>query len=128
MPVRTQRGITIWGMMVVAILIAFFALIGIKLFPVYMTDMKIKGALGGLSRDISARDASKTELITKLGKRLEIDNVDNVLDYRKDITFEKKGRARVMRVQYESVTPLFYNLSVLAQFDHTVEVGTFVGE
>ena len=128
MPVRTQRGITMWGMMIVAILIAFFSLIAIKLFPVYMTDMKIKGAMDALGRDISARDASKTELLTKLGKRMEIDDVDRVINFREDITFEKKGRARVMRVRYESVTPLFYNLSILAQFDHSAEVGTFVDQ
>ena len=125
MKMNRQQGMTMWGVMVIALLIAFFALLGIKIFPIYMTDMKIKSALEGVAKQSINTNMTNIEIREAMRKRLEIDNADSDVDLKTALIFEKRGRTRIARIQYESIAPLFYNLSILAVFDHSEETGGF---
>ena len=43
-----QRGMTMWGLLFVFVVIGFVAYIGILLFPPYMADLKVKSTLDNL--------------------------------------------------------------------------------
>ncbi len=116
-----QRGMTLWGMLFVMGVLAFFLFIFFKLFPPYMEDFKIKSALDSLARQEDAGRMSKGEAAEALRKRFEIDNIDSVkLD--KDLTVEARGRMKIIRLRYENIIPIMGNLSILLEFDHSKEV------
>ncbi|MDH5633631.1 MAG: DUF4845 domain-containing protein [Gammaproteobacteria bacterium] len=125
---RFQRGMSIWSFSLIALVGGFFVLVGVKMVPVYLTDMKIKSALTSLARDPVAQNAPKYEIKEMIRKRLEIDMAERAVNLEQDLAFERDGRARVIRIAYESVTPLFSNISILVQFDHKEKVGDFAGD
>ncbi len=118
---RRQSGMTIWGMSYVLGTLAFFIFILFKLIPPYLLDIKIKGALESLGRQPDAGSMSVPDIQEAIRKRLEIDSAD-YFDLSKSLTIEPRGRSRRIRINYESVTPILYNVSILIIFDHSVDV------
>lgn len=122
---RQQQGITMWGVLVIAILIGFFALLILKLFPPYMSSMKVQSILAGISEEASSRPMNNVEVLEGLRKRFDIDDIDSKINLREAISFERAGRMRVVRITYDDITPIFGNVFVLIEFDHSAEVGKF---
>jgi len=125
MKITTQSGFTIWSILAIALLIGFFSLLGIKLFPVYMVDMNVKSSLTSLKNQSSAAAMTNLQLKMALDKRFQINDVDRSVNTREALSFESDKGARVVRVSYDSITPIFKNIYVLIEFDHAEEIGRF---
>ncbi len=63
---------------------------------------------------------SRAELIERLDKRFDIDNVTNVKPGQLEI--KPMGKMKVISLKYEVVVPLAYNVSALLEFDHARQV------
>ena len=118
---QRQRGMTFWGLLFVLGVLAFFLFLLFKLFPPYMENFKVKGALDGLARQSDIGSMSRADVASALSKRFDIDNVTAV-NLAKDLTIEARGRAKVIRIHYENVIPIVANVSILLEFDHAKEV------
>jgi hypothetical protein len=118
---KRQSGITMWGMLFVLGTLAFFLFLTFKLLPPYLGDMKIKSALEGLGRQPDAGSMSVPEITEAIRKRLEIDSADD-FDLANSLTVTARGKNKVIRINYESVTPMVFNVSALLTFDHSIEV------
>ena len=121
---RRHDGITYLGMLVLLIVIAFFAVILIKVMPLYMEHFKVKSSLDSLAQE--AKDTQKVlsplEIEKHLLNRLSINDVDRV--NKKDITVTREGNKYVVTVSYEARVHLFYNIDLVAQFKNdSVELG-----
>jgi len=126
MALKKQKGITMWGIAMIALIVAFFALLVIKIVPTYLLDLKVKSALEGVARQTKQSNMTNSEIKQALEKRFEIDQVNEQdLNVKDNVKFLKKGRDRVIQIEYEVVTPLFINISILVQFDHKAEAGKF---
>ena len=86
-----------------------------------MDDFKVKSALDSLVKQSDIGSLSKAAISESLRKRFDIDNISYV-DPVRDLSLENRGRVRVIRVRYQPVIPLMFNISVLLEFDHTREV------
>ena len=115
-----QAGMTMWGLLFVLGTLAFFFFLFAKLFSPYMDDFKVKTALASLARQSDAGTMTVPAIQEAIRKRLEIDNADN-FDL-SALTVETKGRAKTIRIKYEAVVPMAFNISALLSFDHAVEV------
>jgi Domain of unknown function (DUF4845) len=118
---KRQSGMTIWSLMFVLGTLAFFVFLFFKLLPPYLSDMKIQGALTSLGRQPDAGSMSIPEIQEAIRKRLEIDSADD-FDLSSSLTVTARGKNKLIRINYESVTPIFFNISALLTFDHSVEV------
>jgi len=118
---KHQSGMTMWGMLFVLGTLAFFLFILFKLIPPYLDDFKIKSALNSLGGQPEAGTMAPGEIQEAIRKRLEIDSFDS-FDLSKSLTIEPRGKMRVIRISYETVVPMVSNISVLLDFDHSVEV------
>lgn len=121
---RNERGMTIWGMAFIVLLVGFFALMALKLVPPYMQNFKIKTALAELKNQ--AGGMSREEIVNALQKRFDVDDVDNV-DPRTALKIESGNRVRILRIAYQVKVPLFYNVSALIDFNDSVEVANVAG-
>lgn len=117
---KQQYGMTMWSAMFVIGVAVFFIFLLFKLLPPYLEDMKVRSALEGLSREANSGGLTKVELVQRLEKRFDIDNVTAVKA--SQMVIEARGRQKVMRMTYEVVVPLVYNISALLEFDHAREV------
>lgn len=117
---KRQSGMTMWGMLFVLGTLAFFFFLFAKLFSPYMDDLKVKSALESLSRQPDVGSMSVPAIQEAIRKRLEIDNADN-FDM-SALTVETRGKMKVVRIRYEAVVPMAFNISALLNFDHSIEV------
>ncbi len=117
-----QRGIGFLGLIVLLGVLGFTAVIGLKLFPVYMDSWKIDGVMKAVIKEPDINDQSRQEIIEMLLKRLDIEAVDslNYTNYKDRLSISKRKNNVTINVTYEVMTPLMGNLSLLAQFDKSV--------
>ncbi len=116
-----QRGMSMWSGLFVLGTISFFLFLTFKLLPAYSNDFKIKTAMDSIAREPGVGAATKAELIDRFAKRISIDNVDT-LDLGKNLTVQTQGKTKTIRIAYEAVVPIAYNVSALIEFDHVRQV------
>jgi hypothetical protein len=117
-----QRGLGFLGLIVLVGVLGFTAVIGLKLFPVYMDSWKIDSVMNAVISEPGINDQSRQEVIESMLKRLDIDAVDslNYSNHGDRLSIVKRKNSVTINVNYEITTPLLGNLSLLAQFDKTV--------
>ncbi len=115
-----QRGVTIWGMFMISLMVVFFALLLFKLIPPYLQDLKVNAALDSIEQEASGSGMSKPEIIVALRKRFDIDDIDHVDPA--DITIQRRGVFIVVDIEYEAIVPLVLNISALIEFNHSAEI------
>ena len=118
---KRQRGLGLFGLIFVFAVIGFVALIVMRCWPIYLNQMKIAKAIHNVASDGDAASAQdSTGLYRPLEKYWDIDSNDT-LDYKK-VKLIRSDRGRAISYKYEARTPLFYNISLLMEFEDTVPV------
>lgn len=123
-PRSRQTGMTYLGTAALLVVIGFFAVIVIKVAPVYMEHFKVKSSMTSLANDLNSNNSvlSPIEIKQLLVKRLSINDVDHVKS--NDIKVTREGGKMVVEVSYEARVSLFENLDLVARFpDNRVELG-----
>ncbi|NOX76678.1 MAG: DUF4845 domain-containing protein [Gammaproteobacteria bacterium] len=116
-----QRGMTVIAMALVLGLVAFFANLTIKLFPIYMEHFNISSHLDSLASENSTVRKSDNEIFAMLKKRFDIDDVTHVAN--DDIFIERAQDGSVtVAVEYEVRTNAFGNVDVVVSFSDEVEI------
>ncbi len=121
---QPQAGMTYMGMLIMLIVIAFFAVVLIKVLPLYMEHFNVTSSLKSLAQDTKDGQGAMTpmEVEKLLSNRLSINDVQHVT--RDDIKVTRDGHRLVVDVSYEARVHLFGNLDVVAKFpDNHVELG-----
>lgn len=117
-----QRGLSFLGLIALAGILGFAAVIGLKLFPIYMDSWKIDGIMEAVISDPAVNTLSRQEITQALMKRLDIDAVDavNYKNYGDSLTITKRKNQTTIDIYYKVTTPLIGNLSLVAEFDKSV--------
>jgi hypothetical protein len=111
---KRQRGVTFVGMVFIAGLIVFAAIIGLKLIPAYIEYATVVNHLRDLARSPDARGASPKEIQTMFNKRAQIDAISAIKG--DDIEVEKEGDQVILRADYSTKINLFGNLNACIDF------------
>jgi hypothetical protein len=109
-----QRGVTFIGMVFIAGLIVFVAIIGLKLIPAYIEYATVVNHLREIARSPDARSASPKEIQNMFRKRAQIDAIEAVKG--DDIEVDKEGDQVILRAAYSTKIKLFGNLSACIDF------------
>lgn len=117
--IHKQKGITGIGWMFILIVIGFSVLVVLKMTPMYSQYFSVKSSLDSLAKErLSGK--SRVEIYKMLTKRLEINDVDDIVT-RDDIEIIIKGSDVTVSVEYEAREQLIGNISLVADFSHQVE-------
>jgi hypothetical protein len=111
---KRQRGVTFVGMVFIAGLIVFAAIIALKLVPAYIEYATVVNHLREIARSPDARGASPKEIQTMFSKRAQIDAIDVVKA--DDIEVDKEGDQVILRTAYSTKIKLFGNLNACLDF------------
>lgn len=117
-----QSGMSMWSLMYVVGTLGFFFFLGAKLFSPYMDDFKVSSALESLGKQSDVGTMTTPAIKEAIRKRLEIDSADN-FDM-SALTVETQAKRKTIRIKYETVVPMAYNVSALLEFDHALEVSS----
>ena len=117
---QKQKGMTGISIAVLVAMFGFIALIGLKVFPVYMESFKVNSALDSLKKEPGVAKKPSGTIVTLLMKRLDIDDVESVT--RQEISIEKSASGVNVYVDYEVEKHLFSNVSLLIVFEKSAEI------
>lgn len=112
-----QQGVTMIGMVLIAGLIVFFAITGLKLIPAYIEFATIQSHLRELAHAPDTRDAAPREIQSAFNRRKHIDNITSVDG--SDIDVDKTGADVVLTLTYETRIHMMGNISACIDFEAT---------
>ena len=115
---RRQKGLTLTGFIVVAVIVVIALLLGFKLGPPYMEFHSIQKLLRQLATEPPGSDARATAR-RNFALRASIDNITAV--NANDLTITKEGENVVIVAEYSVRIPLVYNISACLDFRATSE-------
>lgn len=112
-----QQGMTSIGWLFVIALIGFFALLILKLVPVFMERYEVINAVEGIAKEEEAYKYKKREIRRKFNARLNLATaVDNVSSDNLDITRNDDGSI-TLHVKYEAKKHFAGPFYVMAIFE-----------
>ncbi len=118
---RAQKGITLMSFLVVLVVVGFFALMAMKLFPMYSEYYNLKGVMHGLAEQPNSASMTPAQIQADLERRFNIAYVSSVKKEHVKV-IRTTGRGSQLNIAYEVRTPLIANLDVVGKFDYTVDL------
>ena len=109
---KSQRGITLIGMVVVCIVIVLVAIGGLKIAPAYIEYFKVKKAITGIAQTNSK--GTVLEVRQAFDRRAAVDDFDVIGS--KDLEVTKEGGDLVVSFSYPKRISLFGNVNLVIDF------------
>ena len=112
-----QKGVTLSGFILWAVLFIFIALLGFKIGPPYVEFFTIKKQLQAIAADPAMRTGNRREIEDAFMKRGMIEDMTSVTP--KDLVIAKEGDGVVISAEYTVCRPVVYNLRACMDFAPT---------
>jgi hypothetical protein len=110
-----QRGISVVGMIMIAVGVVFVALSGMKLIPPYLHSAQISQIFKAIATDPEMQGASINEIKQSYGKRASINYITDITA--EDIEIEKADGQLSLGASYSVKIPLVGNITLLLEFN-----------
>ena len=114
-----QRGATFLGMVVIVAILGLALYAGIRLAPMYLEYMAVAARWSRPPRRHADAGHAAACCATSLERRWTIEDIDSISP--KDIEIKKAGSGFTMRAWYRAEAPFVGNVSLVADFDKTVD-------
>lgn len=116
---QKQRGISLSGLLVWAVIIILVSISGLKVAPAYIEFSSIKRNLATIVKDIDTQTTSPSQIKILFDKRAQIDNIKSING--QDIKINKENGRIVLSANYVVQTPLVSNISLQIDFQASSE-------
>jgi len=117
---KSQKGMTAIGWLLVLIIAGIFIIIGIKLVPVYIGGYSMYSAMETVERSPKYKGQSVRNIRKLMMVNFDVNYVTAVKP--EDISIKRSGNGMEVNVSYEVVRPVLGNLSLLVEFDKTIRI------
>lgn len=109
-----QKGMGVFGLLVTLAVIAFVALLVLKLGPVYIEYFTVKKAITAVARTGVSKPA---DIKAAFDRQADIDRIDVITA--RDIQVE----GNTLSFAYDKKVPLFANISIYIEFEGSASAG-----
>jgi hypothetical protein len=110
-----QHGVSFVGMIFIAALVIFVAILGIKLAPPYMHSAQIAQIFKAIASDSEMQGASIRDIKEAYRKRADINYISDITE--DDIDINKESGRLVISASYSVKIPLAGNMTLLLEFN-----------
>jgi Tfp pilus assembly protein PilV len=107
-----QSGVSLSGLLVVAVLLIAVSLLGLKLAPAYMEFRTIRSTVIAVAQEQKA--ASVTDIRRAFDRRANIDGIETITGA--DLEVTKEGGEVQLTFAYRKEVPLFANVGIYIEF------------
>ena len=118
--VRNEKGITLIGMLIMAVFLGLFALATIKLLPVYLEYGKVQSTLAKIKTELDGEGPNPELIYRSLERRFDIEDVRRI--YFRDVKVTRQPRSYIVQAKCEGRVYYIGNLYLVADFDTSVEI------
>jgi hypothetical protein len=115
---RAQRGMGFGGVMMIIVLVVFFANLAIAMAPAYVTFSQVRGIMDRLQERPEVIAQGPRGIMSSLGSQLGVNNIRDLGT--KDFKLERDPDGLNLILDYEVRKHLFFNVDVVMAFDHAV--------
>lgn len=112
-----QRGITLGGFIMLAVLLVVVSIFGLKLIPAYMQNAQIKNIFNTIVHDPEMQKATAHDIKVSFDKRADIDDIKVIKA--DDITIAMDQGRLVLSASYSVKIRLAGNVSLYLEFNPT---------
>lgn len=119
---KRQHGLSFLAWLIIICMAGVMVITGIKLAPVYLEYYTVAKILEQMQAEPSLRGAQKPEIASSFVKRLDVSQAKLPKNSYKLTKIHNKN-GFLLEVEYEVRRPLFGNLSIIASFKRSAEVG-----
>jgi uncharacterized protein DUF4845 len=120
--IEGQRGLGLFGLIFVIAIIGFFALIVVKVTPIYINQMTMSKDLHEIAGQFSngAGEVEVPQIVDAVQKRWAVDYISQV--NWNDIKVARTEKGLSMTYDYEARVLLFYNIYLVIHFADEIPV------
>lgn len=115
-----QQGMSAVGWLLTIAFVGFFAVIMLKLLPVYFERLSVNYVIGSMEDEIGIGRAGTEEIIQQVLKRLRNNRIETVT--RDHIYVTEANRIRVIELEYEVRRNLLGNHDIVISYHNRIEV------
>ena len=112
---ETQKGLTIFGFLLVAAVVVIFAMVGFRVIPSYVEYYSVKKSLDDTMRSGSVDPNNQVAFRKELERRLQTSYVENVKAT--DALLTRNGSQLVAELAWERRLHMFGNAYILLEFE-----------
>lgn len=117
---RKQKGMTLMSFIIVLVVVGFFALMAMKLFPMYSEYNNLSSVMKEFAKQPASASMTSAQAFADLERRFNIAYVSSVK--REHVKIIRAGNSSKLNIAYEVRVPLVANLDVVGKFDNTVDL------
>lgn len=114
---KKQRGLTITGFILGAIVLMLVLVTGFKVLPALIEYKAIERQMKSIADDATLRGGTRATLDRAWAMRASVEGIKSITN--EQIDFEKQGDQIVVTGEYFVKVPLFWNTSVCFDFKPT---------
>lgn len=118
---KSQKGMSVLGVMVMLGLVAFLGSAVFKMLPHYFDYMALEKMITSIENDRAAEVRSVPEFYSYIDKRLTINSIRD-FDLKEGLVVKLENGEFRAHLKYEKREPLIENLDLVARFDKEFRV------
>ena len=122
---KSQRGMTLIGTLLVACFVGFIGFLALKITPVYLQHFSVVSSMKALNKlPESELTGAPSQVAYTLHRKLQNQLYVNGIHFikPKDIKIKTLRQGYEVSIKYEAKQPLFANIALLFHFDNTEQV------
>jgi hypothetical protein len=116
---RRQRGITVFGFLILAVLFGTVGLGAIKVAPMYIKNMRLSQILQDTEKEFSGKTPNPGAIRNELYKRFSIEDINLPAE---NVKIAQSKNGYTVQIQYENRVSYIADVWLLVIFDKQVEI------
>ena len=117
-----QHGITVASILIILVVLGFFFLSFLKLFPAYNEFFSVQSAMKGLATEEKISTMTRKQMWNGLYKRFDINGISTPTYNDLYVEYNRETKMREISIYYEYRVPMFGNIDAIMTFDAPIEV------
>ena len=111
---KQQRGATFLGMLFIAAVLVFVAIVGVKMVPPYIEYFNVKKILASMRNAGEMKGSTPKEIRASFERRATIDNIQSIRA--EELEIRAEGEEAVVTAAYSVKVPIMGNVSACMDF------------
>ncbi|MBV1961914.1 MAG: DUF4845 domain-containing protein [Immundisolibacteraceae bacterium] len=117
-----QHGITVASILIILVVLGFFFLSFLKLFPAYNEFFSVQSTMKGLATEEKISTMTRKQMWNALYNRFDINGISTPAYDDLYVEYNRETKMREISIYYEYRVPMFGNIDAIMTFDAPIEV------
>jgi len=119
MNIKRQSGASMWGIMMLVIILMANAFIALKIVPTYLDFRTVKVVVNSTIEELKKKRLSNVKVRGSIERKLLINGIRDLK--REDLKIKQTNKKSTITMDYEVRKPIFYNIDAVMKFKYEAE-------